>query len=99
MMEINVRSPARSLPSSWGRRSPIRPWCPGGRAFLPAFGEQVEVYVLLRVRLYNFLVQLQTQARSLRQREVAVHHLWEAGRRLLNPGVGEVVEVLLDAEV
>jgi hypothetical protein len=31
---------------------------PGGRAFLPAFGEQVEVYVPLRVRFYNFLVQL-----------------------------------------
>src|SRR5215217_4591236 len=81
-------------PSSPRGCSPVRTL-----AFLPALGEQVEVDVLFRMRFYYLFVQFDAEARSLRKFEVAVHDLGEAGGRLPYPGVGEVVEVFLDAEV
>jgi hypothetical protein len=44
-------------------------------ASLPTFGEQVEVHVLLGMRLDNLFVQFDAEARAFRQREVTVHHL------------------------
>src|SRR5215213_10516258 len=71
----------------------------GTLAPLPALGEEVEVDVLLGVGFDNLLVQLDAETRSLRELEVAVCYFGEAWSRLADPGVGEVVEVLLDAEV
>src|SRR3712207_8515967 len=46
-----------------------------------------------------FRSELDAQSRPGRQREGAVHHVGQARRQVLDPGVGEVVEVLLGAEV
>src|SRR5918995_191326 len=72
---------------------------PRALAPLPAFGEEVEVDVLLGVGFDDFLVQFDAEAWSLRELEVAVDHFGEAWGRLAHPGVGEVVEVFLDPEV
>src|SRR5829696_862256 len=71
----------------------------GPLAPLPALGEEVEVDVLLGVGFDHLFVQLDAEARSLGEFEVSVHNLREAWGRLTDPRVGEVVEVLLDAEV
>src|SRR5215203_4691657 len=47
----------------------------------------------------DFFVQLHAEAGSLRELEIAVRNLGEAWGGLADPGVGEVVEVLLNAEV
>src|SRR5919112_5510662 len=71
----------------------------GPFASLPTLGEEVEVDVLLGVGFDDFLVELDSEAGTLGELEVAVSDLGEAWGRLADPGVGEVVEVLLDAEV
>src|SRR5918995_1655584 len=76
----------------------IRPRA-GALAPLPALGEEVEVYVLLGVGFDHLFVQLDAEAWTFGELEVSVHYLREAWSRLADPGVGEVVEVLLDAEV
>ena len=71
----------------------------GALAPLPALGEEVEVDVLLGVGFDDLLVQLDAEAGTLGELEVAVSDFREAWGRLADPGVGEVVEVLLNAEV
>src|SRR5215208_2963843 len=76
----------------------IRPSA-GPLAPLPALGEEVEVDVLLGVGFDHLFVQLDAEAWTFRELEVSVHNFREAWGRLADPRVGEVVEVLLDAEV
>src|SRR5829696_5161776 len=71
----------------------------GPLAPLPALGEEIEVDVLLGVGFDDLFVQLDAEAWSLRELEIAVCYFGEARGALADPGVGEVVEVLLDAEV
>src|ERR687889_1548416 len=71
----------------------------GALAPLPALGEEVEVYVLLGVGFDHLFVQFDAEAGTFGEFEVAVDNLREAWGCLADPGVGEVVEVLLDAEV
>src|SRR5512139_3217543 len=66
---------------------------------LPSFGEQVEVDRHAGMRGQRLVVQLDAKARLVRQRDETVHHLGKAGHTLLDEGIGEVVEVLLDLEV
>src|SRR4029079_16941392 len=71
-----------------------------GLAPVPVVLEEVERLPLGGVLPDEVLVQRDPQAGALRQREVAVFHLGVSGaaRGLLDPGIDEVVEVLLDLE-
>ena len=54
---------------------------------------------LARVSGDELFIQLHAQSGPVRKAEVAIHHLRVDVDGLLDPGVGEVVEVLLDLEV
>ena len=55
--------------------------------------------VLFRMGFYHLFVELYAEAGALRKLEVAAFDLGQARGSLADPGVGEVVEVLLYAEV
>src|SRR5579872_4037805 len=72
---------------------------PRGLTQVPVVFKQIEVDRPLRVLAGQVLVERDTQSRPVGQRKVAVSHLGEAGRNLLDMRLGEVVEVLEQFEV
>src|SRR5215207_10131876 len=54
----------------------------------PSLAEEVEVDVLLGMGFDDFFVQLDAEAGSLRELEIAVRNLGEAWGGLADPGVG-----------
>ena len=90
----------RILPDRRRRSQDSEPFgSPVVLALLPALCEEVEVYILFRVSCDDLFVQLDAQPWSLWQSKVAVYNLGHTRLRLADPGVSEVVEVLLKPEV